>query len=123
MVSTTIHTIAPHVLMADLAEPFAYSQAWYRRRGAMLVEITTRDGITGWGEAFGPPELTAPIVAWLSPLVIGQDAMAREAIWQSRRIGSRSSTTARGGRRPAPRRAPAAPPARCGGPARPWWAG
>jgi D-galactarolactone cycloisomerase len=80
---TTIRAITPHVLMADLAEPFAYSQAWYRKRGAMLVEITTEDGITGWGEAFGPPELTAPIVAWLAPLVIGQDAMAREAIWQA----------------------------------------
>ncbi|WP_372624555.1 mandelate racemase/muconate lactonizing enzyme family protein [Falsiroseomonas sp.] len=81
--STTIRAITPHILMADLAEPFAYSQAWYRRRGAMLVEVTTEDGITGWGEAFGPPELTAPIVAWLAPLVVGQDAMAREAIWQA----------------------------------------
>ena len=81
--TTTIRAVQPHVLMADLDQPFAYSQAWYRRRGAMLVEITTEDGITGWGEAFGPPELTAPVVAWLAPLVIGQDAMAREAIWQS----------------------------------------
>jgi D-galactarolactone cycloisomerase len=80
---TTIRGVQPHVLMADLAEPFAYSQAWYRRRGAMLVEITTEDGITGWGEAFGPPELTAPVVAWLAPLVVGGDAMAREAIWQA----------------------------------------
>ena len=81
--TTTIRAVQPHVLMADLSEPFAYSQAWYRRRGAMLVEITTGDGITGWGEAFGPPELTAPVVAWLAPLIIGQDAMAREAIWQT----------------------------------------
>ncbi len=81
--STSIRAVTPHVLMAELSEPFAYSQAWYRRRGAMLVEITTEDGITGWGEAFGPPELTAPIVAWLAPLVVGQDALAREAIWQS----------------------------------------
>ena len=80
---TTIRAVVPHVLMADLDEPFAYSQAWYRKRGAMLVEITTGDGITGWGEAFGPPELTAPIVAWLAPLLVGQDAMAREALWQA----------------------------------------
>lgn len=77
-----IRSVTPHVLMADLAEPFAYSQAWYRRRGAMLVEITTEDGVTGWGEAFGPPELTAPICTWLAPLLIGQDALAREALWQ-----------------------------------------
>ena len=80
---TAIRSVVPHVLMADLDEPFAYSQAWYRKRGAMLVEITTGDGITGWGEAFGPPELTAPIVAWLAPLLVGQDAMAREALWQA----------------------------------------
>jgi D-galactarolactone cycloisomerase len=80
---TTIRAITPHVLMADLDEPFAYSQAWYRRRGAMLVEVTTGDGITGWGEAFGPPELTAAITAWLAPPLLGQDAMAREAIWQA----------------------------------------
>ena len=80
---TRIRAVTPHVLMADLAEPFAYSQAWYRRRGAMLVEITTEDGITGWGEAFGPPELTAPVVAWLAPLLLGQDALAREALWQA----------------------------------------
>jgi len=78
-----IRQVVPHVLMADLAEPFAYSQAWYRRRGAMLVEITTEDGVTGWGEAFGPPELTAPVVAWFAPLLLGQDAMAREALWQA----------------------------------------
>lgn len=81
--NTRVRAITPHVLMAELPEPFAYSQAWYRRRGAMLVEITTEDGITGWGEAFGPPELTAPVVAWLAPLVIGQEATAREAIWQA----------------------------------------
>jgi D-galactarolactone cycloisomerase len=80
---TRIRSVTPHVLMADLAEPFAYSQAWYRRRGAMLVEVVTEDGIVGWGEAFGPPELTAPICAWLAPLLVGQDAMAREALWQA----------------------------------------
>lgn len=80
---TKVRSVQPHVLMAELPVPFAYSQAWYRKRGAMLVEVTTADGITGWGEAFGPPELTAPVVAWLAPLVVGQDAMAREAIWQA----------------------------------------
>ncbi len=80
---TRIRAITPHVLMAELPEPFAYSQAWYRKRGAMLVEITTEDGIIGWGEAFGPAELTAPIVSWLAPLLLGEDALAREALWQA----------------------------------------
>ena len=32
-----IRDVRTHVLEAALAEPFAYSQAWYERRGAMLV--------------------------------------------------------------------------------------
>jgi len=79
---TAIRRVTPHVLMADLAEPFAYSQAWYRRRGAMLVSVETEDGITGWGEAFGPPALTAPIAAWFAPLIEGEDALAGEVHWQ-----------------------------------------
>lgn len=77
---TAVHA---HVLEAQLAEPFAYSQAWYERRGAMLVEIVAEDGTTGWGEAFGPARLTAAIVAHYRPLLLGQDAFATEAIWQS----------------------------------------
>src|SRR5437763_12310147 len=71
-----------YVLEAALSEPFAYSQAWYERRGACLVEIIGEDGSSGWGEAFGPPRLTAPIVEFYKPLLIGADALATEAIWQ-----------------------------------------
>lgn len=79
---TLVRRVTPHVLTAALPEPFAYSQAWYRTRGAMLVEIETEDGVIGWGEAFGPAALTAPVVAWFSPLLVGEDALAGEAIWQ-----------------------------------------
>ena len=78
---TRICKVRTHVLVARLAAPFAYSQAWYAARGAMLVEIATEDGVTGWGEAFGPARLTAPIVEFYAPL-LGRDAMAAEAIWQ-----------------------------------------
>ncbi len=62
-----ITDVVCHVLEAALAEPFAYSQAWYERRGAMLVEVVARTAPAGWGEAFGPPRLTAAIVAVLPP--------------------------------------------------------
>jgi len=78
-----IRDIKTYRLGAALAEPFAYSQAWYERRGAMLVEIVGEDGSSGWGEAFGPPELTAPIVEFYKPLLIGTDAFATELHWQS----------------------------------------
>ena len=42
-----IRDIKTYVLEAVLAEPFAYSQAWYERRGALLVEIVGEDGTSG----------------------------------------------------------------------------
>src|SRR5665213_1950477 len=75
--------VKTYVLDAALAEPFAYSQAWYERRGARLVEIVGEDGNSGWGEAFGPARLTAPIVEYYKPLLIGEDALATERHWQT----------------------------------------
>ena len=40
---TRIREVAVHVLEARIDGAFAYSQAWYTRRSAMLVEITTED--------------------------------------------------------------------------------
>lgn len=78
-----ITDVRTYVLEAALREPFAYSQAWYERRGAMLVEIVGEDGNSGWGEAFGPARLTEAIVQHYRPLLVGADALATEAIWQA----------------------------------------
>ena len=78
-----IRDVKTYVLDAPLAEPFAYSQAWYERRGACLVEVIGEDGTSGWGEAFGPARLTAPIVGFYKELLVGADALATEAIWQN----------------------------------------
>jgi D-galactarolactone cycloisomerase len=78
-----IRDIKTYVLEAKLDEPFAYSQAWYETRGACLVEIIGDDGNSGWGEAFGPARLTAPIVEYYKPLLIGEDALATERHWQT----------------------------------------
>ena len=78
-----IRDIKTYRLDAVLAEPFAYSQAWYERRGSLLVEIISEDGLSGWGEAFGPPLLTAPIVDFYKPLLIGADPLATELHWQN----------------------------------------
>jgi D-galactarolactone cycloisomerase len=78
-----IRDIKTYILDAALAEPFAYSQAWYERRGACLVEIIGEDGNSGWGEAFGPARLTAPIVDYYKSLLIGEDALATERHWQA----------------------------------------
>jgi D-galactarolactone cycloisomerase len=78
-----IRDVKIYVLDAPLAEPFAYSQAWYERRGACLVEIVGDDGNSGWGEAFGPARLTAPIIDYYKPLLLGEDALAIERHWQT----------------------------------------
>jgi D-galactarolactone cycloisomerase len=75
-----------HVLKSPLAQPFAFSQGWVRQRSATLVEVTTDDGITGWGEAFAqglePPEIAATAIETaLAPLVIGEDPRATEVLW------------------------------------------
>ncbi len=77
-----IAAIHLHPLSAKLREPFAYSQAWYAERGALLVEIVTEQGLTGWGEAFGPARITAAVAAWLTPLLLGEDPDTTERHWQ-----------------------------------------
>jgi D-galactarolactone cycloisomerase len=70
------------VLEAALAEPFSYSRAWYETRTAMIVEIETDEGITGWGECYGPARINAAVVDAIAPMLIGQDPLRTEWIWQ-----------------------------------------
>ena len=76
-----ITSVDVHILKAKLAEPFAFSQFTYTHRGAMLVAVRTDEGLTGWGEAYGPAELTGPIVRNLfGPLIAGRDPRDVEAV-------------------------------------------
>jgi D-galactarolactone cycloisomerase len=75
-----------HVLKSALSAPFAFSQGWVRQRSATLVEVTTDEGITGWGEAFAqglePPEIAATVIdKALRPLIIGADPLDTELLW------------------------------------------
>jgi D-galactarolactone cycloisomerase len=71
------------LLEAALARPFAYSRSWFNRRGAVLIEITTDAGITGWGEAFGPARMSWGALRLLEPMLIGRDPLQTETVWQS----------------------------------------
>ncbi len=46
--------VTSHVLQYDLPEELGYSQQYYSRRTAHLVEVETDEGMVGWGECFGP---------------------------------------------------------------------
>jgi len=80
-----ITRIASHVLQYGLPEELGYSQQYYARRTAHLVEVETDEGITGWGECFGPGNVAfgnkAIVEKVIQPLVLGMDPMDRDVIW------------------------------------------
>jgi D-galactarolactone cycloisomerase len=78
-----IRSVTTHVLEAKLAAPFAWSFARTDRRTALLVEIATEDGLVGWGEAYGPARPNRAVVEAMTPLLLGQDALASERHWQT----------------------------------------
>ena len=49
-----ITSIKSHVLSYNLPEELGYSQQYYSKRTAHLVKVETDEGVTGWGECFGP---------------------------------------------------------------------
>jgi D-galactarolactone cycloisomerase len=44
-----ITKITSHILQYDLPQELGYSQQYYQKRTAHLVEIKTSDGVTGLG--------------------------------------------------------------------------
>jgi D-galactarolactone cycloisomerase len=77
-----IAEIRTHHLRAQLAEPFSFSQFTYSAREAMLVEVRTDDGLTGWGEAYGPAALSHVAVEnFFAPMLLGRDPRDTEANW------------------------------------------
>jgi L-alanine-DL-glutamate epimerase-like enolase superfamily enzyme len=71
-----------------LIEPFVISYGTFPDVPTIIIRITTRDGLTGWGEATPDPGVTgetyhgvfATLRHDLLPLLVGQDARNREAI-------------------------------------------
>jgi D-galactarolactone cycloisomerase len=77
-----IRAVKTYVLDAKLEQPFAYSQGWYDRRMALVVEIVTDEGLSGFGEVYGPPRPNRGVVEAYAPLLVGEDPFAIERHWQ-----------------------------------------
>lgn len=77
-----IADVRTHVLEAPLSEPFWWSFNATTSRGSCLVEIVCEDGTTGWGECLGPPRLNAAIVGAFRDVLLGEDALATDKLWQ-----------------------------------------
>lgn len=80
-----ITKITSHVLQYDMPEVLGYSQQYYDKRTAHLVEVTTDEGVTGWGECFGPGNVAlankAIVETVIQPMVLGMDPLDRDVIW------------------------------------------
>lgn len=56
---------------------------WYKTKNAMLVKVTTDEGIEGWGEAYGPAEITKSVVdTLLAPTVVGGNPFDTDILWE-----------------------------------------
>jgi D-galactarolactone cycloisomerase len=76
-----IATVRSHVLEAPLSEPFGWSFSSTSVRASCVVEIVSEDGLTGWGECYGPARINAAIVTALAPRLAGRDPRATDVIW------------------------------------------
>ena len=97
-----ISAVEAFPLRCPLSEPFAYSHKRFTHQTALLVRVTTDDGIDGWGKVFchdAGPALAVLIGRVLAPLIVGRDALSREVIWDllcnwTRDYGQKGLTTA-----------------------------
>lgn len=80
-----ITEVVSHVLQYDLPEELGYSQQYYAKRSAHLVEVRTDEGLTGWGECFGPGNIALAnktiVEKVIQPMLLGEDPVDREVLW------------------------------------------
>ena len=78
-----IRAIKTYRLQQRLDEPFGFSQWSYDTRNALLIEFFDSEGLSGWGECYGPATVTQSAVdSFYAPLLLGWDPLKNEAAWQ-----------------------------------------
>ena len=80
-----ITSVKSHILQYELPEELGYSQQFYVKRSAHLIEVTTDEGITGWGECFGPGNVAIAnktiVEKVIQPIILGSDPVDRDVLW------------------------------------------
>lgn len=77
-----ISAIRCHVLRAPIQQTFHYSQGYYGARGAVLIELVSDQGLSGWGDCAGDAAtLPAYIRGHLVPRLEGQDPNDWQRLW------------------------------------------
>ena len=68
-----------------MPEMLGYSQQYYDKRTAHLIEIKTDEGITGWGECFGPGNIALAnktiVERVIQPMLLGENPLNRDVLW------------------------------------------
>jgi len=78
-----IECIRTYQLEHRLGEPFGFSQWSYDTRRALLVEVVA-EGVSGWGECYGPAEVTQTAVAgFYAPQLMRRDPLQTDALWHA----------------------------------------
>ncbi|MDO7173109.1 mandelate racemase/muconate lactonizing enzyme family protein [Mariniflexile sp. AS56] len=76
-----IEKIEAFVLKDELSNSFFFSQWEYAERRICVVKVTASDGTYGWGEGYGPAALIETGIKMLEPIVVGEDPLQNEVIW------------------------------------------
>jgi D-galactarolactone cycloisomerase len=79
-----ITDVACHILQCKVDKPFVSARGWvYGTRSSCVVEISTDEGVTGWGECYGRPRSPRPSSTPSTRRAsVGRDPFDVEAIWE-----------------------------------------
>jgi len=79
-----IDRIRLHFVEYRLPEPQGNATAFIDRRGALLVEVKSDEGPSGWGETWHSPAAAWTIIETaLAPAVIGHDPFEYRRLWEA----------------------------------------
>jgi D-galactarolactone cycloisomerase len=77
-----ITSVNGYVLNFPQDPPWGYSKGWVTSAPTLLIELSTNEGISGWGESYGPPRPIFEMIQNLTSLnVIGSDPFQTEKLW------------------------------------------
>jgi len=76
-----ITKVETFLLTNKLKETFSFSQWAYSERRICIVKISTDEGVSGWGEGYGPADMIKEGINLVSPLLLGENPLENETLW------------------------------------------